>query len=148
MVAALFFIGTAWTVNAQQPIGNHVSKFYGMFRGDSCAIDSLMFDFHGNSFSGAVDELKRLLQRFDSVAMPIHNQFYFQWDDSAGLTKFPGMSNPLIMELFGDSAQAPFHKGQPFRVPFFRNGDDLMRAKAARDIPPLWTFGARDPGSC
>lgn len=27
-----FFHWSAWTVNAQQPIGNHVSKFYGMFQ--------------------------------------------------------------------------------------------------------------------
>ncbi len=140
LILAVGFLSLGWQSQAQQNGEQKKSRLKIICQGDSLVMDSMMLSFPIASFSDGFELLERFGDWVDSIGSLMEKRVLYQWDDSAGLSKFPGMHDQLILEHFGDSVQGRFRPGQPIMVPFSPGEEGSRRPimrRVERHLMPL-----------
>lgn len=132
LILAVGFLSFGWQAQAQQNGEPRKSRLKIICQGDSLVVDSMLFDFPAAFFGDGFEMLENFGAWVDSIGPKMQKRFFYQWDDSAGLSKFPGMHDQLILEHFGDSVQGRFRPGQPIMVPFSHKEEGARRPPMRR----------------
>lgn len=133
LILAVGFLSLGWQAQAQQNGEPRKSRLKIICQGDSLVVDSMLFDFPAAFFGDGFEMLENFGAWIDSIGPTMQKRFFYQWDDSAGLSKFPGMHDQLILEHFGDSVHGRFRAGQPIMVPF-SPGEECSRRPIMRRV--------------
>ncbi len=118
MSLVVFLQSARWDAAAQDKVQGRTRQIQMAFKVDSSSVDSLMFNFPRLFFNGDPMDGRLFFGELDSLLLPLPEEVYFQWDDSTGFFKFPGMDESLILEFLGDSAHNRMRPRQPMMVPF------------------------------
>lgn len=132
LILAVGFLSFGWQAQAQQNGEPRKSCLKIICQGDSLVVDSMLLTFPIASFGDGFEMLENFGAWVDSIGSLMEKRVLYQWDDSAGLFKFPGMKDQLILEYFGDSAHGRFRPGQPIMVPFSHNEEGVRRTPMRR----------------